>query len=174
VVGVRVREDRGVHDRNAFAHKLNPQFRRRVDDQVAFRSRNENPRARAVVPRVVGKADGTFTPDRRHADTSAATENNEFALSQNRHARSDVVTHAAERSIGSPDEVFANAQNQLSPRPSRRLVVAHAADTECLETLQLANDSRRLVTAVTFATSSKFRSCKQLFLPGPRLAYRLL
>ena len=74
VVGVVVREQDGVNHRDLLAEQLQPQLRRRVDEDVALGQADQDGAAVALVARVGGLAHGTVAADHGHADRRAGAQ----------------------------------------------------------------------------------------------------
>lgn len=74
VVGVVVRVQRGVDEAHVFADQLQPQFRRRVDEQVAPRRANEHGAAITVIVRIGRLTDGAVAADHGHPNRGAGAE----------------------------------------------------------------------------------------------------
>ena len=79
VIGVRVRVDRCFDQTNSLAQQLQPQFRRRVDDERAAWGIDRDASACPMILRIGRRADRAIATDHRHTDAGAGAEQNEFA-----------------------------------------------------------------------------------------------
>jgi len=91
VVGVKVREQRGVHHAHFRANELQPQLGRRVDQNVSLRHPQESGAAIALIARIDRRANGAIAADHRYADGGASAE--EFEDARSCHAKSTGDNH---------------------------------------------------------------------------------
>src|SRR5262249_992427 len=79
VVGVRMRKQNGVDALDLFTQQLQPQLRRRVDEEVPFRRRDQDGTTIALVAWVAGATHVAPATDHRNPDRGARTEEREGA-----------------------------------------------------------------------------------------------